>query len=249
MVLWQRRERPLAVLPHQTPVPAPRHAGARVLVVDGDAHVREHLQALLQGDGMQVSAVDGGAAALAAVDEARPDRVLLELALPDMSGFELCRALRGMSDVGIIVVTSLAEELDKVLALEIGADDYVTKPFGGRELTLRAKAVLRRRSPPAVARDQPASRLRLDRRLQCAVLDDRQVALSRLEFALLDLLVRRGGRVVTREEILSEVWGSSGSDGSVVDAHVRRLRAKLEVDRHAPTLLVTVRGLGYRVAL
>ena len=195
-----------------------------------------------------------GADALAVLEDEDADLVVLELALPGMSGFTLCRALRARSDIGILVVTSLHEEVDKVLALEIGADDYVTKPFRDRELVLRAKAVLRRArhaGPSAVTRPlTPAVPLQLDPQFQSVTLGERQIALSPREFRLLDLLVRSGGRLLTREQIISAVWGEeSSSDNKTLDAQVRRLRDKIEDDPHHPTLLVTVRGRGYRLAL
>jgi two-component system response regulator RegX3 len=182
------------------------------------------------------------------------DLVLLELALPGMSGFNLCRTIREGSDVAIVVVTALREEVDKVLALEIGADDYITKPFLDRELTLRTRAVLRRaQHHQTVTRThipESAVHMQLDQQLRCATIDGRHIPLSPREFRLLELLLRSGGRLLTRNQILTAVWGEDGtSDSKTLDAQVRRLRAKIELDPHHPTLLVTVRGRGYRLAL
>lgn len=243
------------------PVPAPGapEAGAplaRVLLVDGDGHVRRHLRDLLGAQGYAVIEAPDGPEALEAFAADAVDLVMLELALPGMSGFKLCRAIRDRSDAAIVVVTSLREEVDKVLALEIGADDYITKPFLDRELALRIRAVLRR-----VRRDQPGAGavalprqqlhlLHLDPQLQCATIDGRQIALSPKEFRLLDLLLRSGGRLLTRSQILSALWGDGASpDGKTLDALIRRLRAKIEADPQHPALLITVRGRGYRLAL
>jgi two-component system response regulator RegX3 len=225
-----------------------------VLVVDGDEHVRRHLSELLTTEGYDVVEAPDGPAALDLFALDAIDLVLLELSLPGMSGFNLCRSIRERSDAAIVVVTSLREEGDKVLALEIGADDYVTKPFLDRELALRLRAVLRRaRRHQAVAhaRDvEPMTALELDAQLQCARIDGRQIALSPREFRLLELLLRSGGRLLTRTQILVAVWGEDGTpDGKTLDAQVRRLRAKIEPDPHHPTLLVTVRGRGYRLAI
>ena len=229
----------------------PEAAARTVLLVDGQAHSRAHLRTLLAAEGYDVVEAPDGRTALAALD-AEPDLVLLELSLPDTSGLALCRDIRERTDVAVIVVTTVSEEVDKVLALEIGADDYVTKPYLDRELLLRVKAVLRR-----VRRPQPAPRLpmtttgvRLDVRHQCADFGDRQVALSSREFRLMELLVHSGGRLITRAQILTALWGpDSRVDDKVLDAQVRRLRDKIEEDPHHPTRLVTVRGCGYRLSV
>jgi two-component system response regulator RegX3 len=233
----------------------PTTTSERVLVVDGDENARRHLRDLLAADGYEVLEAPDGAEALELFAGPGVDLVLLELALAGMSGFNLCRTLRERSDVAIVVVTSLREEVDKVLALEIGADDYITKPFLDRELALRLRAVLRRARYHNGLADRPASpepsvQLDLDVQLQCVTIDGRQVALSPREFRLLELLLRSGGRLVSRTHILTALWGEEGNhDGKTLDAQVRRLRAKIETDPHRPTLLVTVRGRGYRLAL
>jgi two-component system response regulator RegX3 len=226
-------------------------AARTVLLVDGQAHSRAHLRNLLTAEGYVVVEAPDGGTALAALDQG-PDLVLLELSLPDMSGLQLCRDVRERSDVAMIVVTTVSDEVDKVLALEIGADDYVTKPFLDRELTLRVKAVLRRsrrlQPPPQLVTAAPA--VRLDARHQCAAFGDRQVTLSPREFRLMQLLVDSGGRLITRAQILTAVWGpDSDVDDKALDAQVRRLRDKIEEDPHHPTRLVTVRGCGYRLSV
>ena len=238
-------------------MPAPRPAQpaapvARVLVVDGDEHVRRHLHDLLTDEGYDVVEAPDGPEALALFCD-DVDLVLLELALPGMSGFKLCRTIRDRSGVAIVVVTSLREEVDKVLALEIGADDYITKPFLDRELALRLRAVLRRARRHGAAVSGSAAtehRLRLDEQLQSVSIDGRQVSLSPREFRLLELLLRSGGRLLTRTQIIDAIWGEDATpDSKTLDAQVRRLRAKIELDPHQPALLVTVRGRGYRLAI
>lgn len=228
-------------------------AAGRVLVVDGDEHVRSHLRDVLRAESYDVVEAPDGPEALALFDQDGADLVLLELSLPGTSGFELCRALRARSDVAIVIVTALRDEVDKVLALEIGVDDYVTKPFLDRELALRAKAVLRRAEHPPTAatmRVMSPLSLQLDPQLQCVTLGDRQIGLSSREFRLLELLVRSGGRLLTRAQIITALWGEgSGADSKTLDAQVRRLRGKIEADPRRPTLLLTVRGRGYRLAI
>jgi two-component system response regulator RegX3 len=255
MLTWMRPRSVTADVSGSTgaPVPLGEPAG-RAMVVDSDRHVRSHLCRLLQAHGYDVLEAPDGAEALALLDQEAVDLVLLELSLPGMSGFTLCRAIRARSDVGIVVVTSLQEEVDKVLALEIGADDYVTKPFLDRELALRAKAVLRRarrhRPTGEALRSTSPAHLMLDPQLQSVTLADRQVGLSPREFRLLELLARSGGRLVTREQILAALWGATDRrDSRTLDAQVRRLRDKIEDDPHRPTLLLTIRGRGYRLAL
>jgi two-component system response regulator RegX3 len=225
-------------------------AARTVLLVDGQAHSRAHLRQLLAAEGYDVLEAVDGRSALARL-AAGPDLVLLELSLPDMSGLQVCRDLRERSDVAVMVVTTVSDEVDKVLALEIGADDYVTKPFLDRELVLRVKAVLRRtgRMPPP-RMPTCTSGVRLDVRQQCADFGDGRVALSPREFRLMELLVDSGGRLITRAQILTAVWGpDTDVDDKTLDAQVRRLRDKIEQDPHHPTRLVTVRGCGYRLAL
>jgi len=223
-----------------------------VMVVDGDDHVRAHVRDLLLAEEYTVVEAPDGPEALDLFTTEPVDIVLLELALPGMSGFELCRRIRETSDVAIVVVTSLREEVDTVLGLEIGADDYITKPFFDRELALRVRAVLRRthHHRPGLASPVPTLPLLLDAQLQSVFLDGRQIALSPREFRLLELLARSGGRLLTRTQIMMALWGEdTGRDSKTLDAQVRRLRTKIEADPQHPTLLVTIRGRGYRLAL
>jgi two-component system response regulator RegX3 len=222
-----------------------------VLVVDGQAHSRSHLRQLLTSEGFGVLEAPDGRSALERLGAA-PDLVLLELSLPDMSGLQLCREIRDRSAVALVVVSTLTDELDKVLALEIGADDYVTKPYLDRELTLRVRAVLRRtgQEQPALPIPPATPGVHLDPRLQCADFGDRQISLSQREFRLMELLVSSRGRLVTRAQILAAVWGADTDvDSKTLDAQVRRLRDKIEDDPHQPTRLVTVRGCGYRLSV
>jgi two-component system response regulator RegX3 len=228
-------------------------ATARVLVVDGDRHARAHLRDLLRGDGYDVLEAPDGPEAVDLFASEAVDLVLLELALPGMSGFTLCRAIRDRSDAAIVVVTALREEVDTVLALEIGADDYVTKPFLDRELSLRVKAVLRRaaRHVQRTTGAAPcAGRIRLDPQQQAATVDEQRISLSLAEFRLLETLVSGRGHVLTRRQIATAVWGEGrDADGKALDAQVRRLRSKIEDDPRHPRLLLTVRGVGYRLAV
>jgi len=223
-----------------------------VMVVDGDDHVRTHVRDLLLAEEYTVVEAPDGPEALDLFTTEPVDIVLLELALPGMSGFELCRRIRETSDVAIVVVTSLREEVDTVLGLEIGADDYITKPFFDRELALRVRAVLRRtrHHHPGLGSPAPTLPLLLDAQLQSVFLDGRQIALSPREFRLLELLARSDGRLLTRTQIMMALWGDdNGRDSKTLDAQVRRLRTKIEADPQHPTLLVTIRGRGYRLAL
>jgi len=246
------RSVPLPREPEPVATLAPPVLRARVLVVDADEHARTHLRNLLADEGYDVVEAPDGPEALELFSDA-VDLVLIELALPGMSGFQVWRTIRETSDAAIVVVTSLREEVDTVLALEIGADDYITKPFLDRELALRLRAVLRRaRHDPSAGREPAIAehRLHLDAQLQSVNVDGRQVALSPREFRLLELLLRSGGRLLTRTQILTAVWGEEAMpDNKTLDAQVRRLRAKIELDPHHPALLATVRGRGYRLAL
>lgn len=224
-----------------------------MLVVDSDPAVRLSVRNVLEGRGLAVTDVSTARAALAVVQALETDIVLTELTLPDMSGLDLCRIVRRESDVPLFVLTAMREEADKVLALEIGADDYLTKPYREYELVLRIKAILRRAGWGAPARtatssDTPPS-LVLDAAMQAVLIRDRAVALSQREYHLLEVLWRAGGRVLTHEQLLHVVWGDAQSDPRVLVAQIRRLRNKVEDDPQNPALILTVRGRGYRVAL
>jgi two-component system, OmpR family, response regulator RegX3 len=223
---------------------------ARVLVVEDEESFSEALSYMLRREGFEVSVAGTGPAALREFDRAGADIVLLDLMLPDMSGTEVCRQLRARSEVPIIMVTARDSEIDKVVGLEIGADDYVTKPYSPRELVARVRAVLRRRA--AAASESGGATLmggpvRMDVDRHVVTVDGRPVPLPLKEFELLELLLRNAGRVLTRGQLIDRIWGSDYvGDTKTLDVHVKRLRAKVEPSPSSPRHLVTVRGLGYK---
>ncbi|MEU8626120.1 response regulator transcription factor [Streptomyces sp. NPDC048669] len=231
------------------PVPAPGH----VLVVDDDPTVSEVVAGYLTAAGYDVARAADGPAALECFARRRPDLVVLDLMLPGMDGFEVCRLMRAHGRVPVIMLTARGDEDDRVLGLETGADDYVTKPFSPRELVLRVDSVLRRAGGPAVPAGRSAllegAGLVLDPAARRASRDGRALALTLREFDLLAFLLRHPGRVFTREELMSEVWGWDFGDLSTVTVHVRRLRGKVEADPARPELIRTVWGVGYRLDL
>jgi DNA-binding response OmpR family regulator len=208
---------------------------ARVLVVDDDVTVREVVVSYLRADGHTVAEAADGAEGLTQMRENPADLVVLDLMMPGINGLEVCRRLRSIGDVPIVMLTALGSETDRVVGLESGADDYVTKPFSPRELVLRVSALLRR----AGERTEPAGRHE-------AVLTGTALNLTSREFDLLQFLVSHPGTAFSREELLQHVWGWSFGDHSTVTVHVRRLREKVESDPTTPTRLVTVWGVGYR---
>ena len=217
----------------------------RVLVVEDDDSIAEPLVTGLERESFVVERVATGAAALAA---APSDMVLLDLGLPDIDGYEVCRRLRAVSDVPIIVVTARGQEVDRVVGLELGADDYLVKPFGLRELVARIRAVARRSETRLVAPDQRrVGVVELDVRTRRVTVDGPEVELTRKEFDLLATLIRTPGRVFGREELLDLVWGQDGFvEPRTVDVHVARLRAKFTAARALMPAIETVRGVGYR---
>jgi two-component system, OmpR family, response regulator ResD len=223
---------------------------ARVLVVEDDPTVAEVVLAYLRREGYDADHAADGPTALAAAEAARPDLVILDLMLPGMDGLEVCRRLRQAGPVPVIMLTALGSENDRVLGLEVGADDYVTKPFSPRELTLRVRSVLRRArgAAPAVAGPQvlETGELRLDPTAHRATRDGRPLALTAREFDLLAFFLRHPGEAFTREQLMRQVWGWEFGDQSTVTVHVRRLREKIEPDPTTPRFLVTVWGVGYR---
>lgn len=221
----------------------------RVLVVDDEPHIRTVLRGYLQADGFTVTEAGDGETALAALAAEAPQVVLLDVMLPGIDGLEVLRRLRTVSDAYVILVTARAEEVDKLVGLGVGADDYITKPFSPREVTARVKAVLRR---DRGGRDQAETLLRfagmaIDLPGRAVDVDGRAIALSSLEFDLLSALARAPGRVYSRTQLLDQVWGGDFyGDERVVDVHIRNLRAKLGDDATAPRLIATVRGAGYK---
>ena len=221
---------------------------ARVLVVDDDVTVREVVVSYLRAAGHEVTEAGDGESALAAARSRSPQLVVLDLMLPGIDGLEVCRRLRETGDVPVIMLTALGEEQDRVLGLEVGADDYVTKPFSPRELVLRVDSVLRRAVDPAddVPEVLVDGDLTVDSRRREATIAGRPLMLTMREFDLLRFLVAHPDKAWSREELLREVWGWQIGDQSTVTVHVRRVREKVEEDPTNPTRLVTVWGVGYR---
>ena len=222
----------------------------RILVVEDEESFSDPLSYLLRKEGYDVAVAADGGAALAEFDRAGADLVLLDLMLPGLPGTEVCRQLRGRSNVPVIMLTAKDGEIDKVVGLELGADDYVTKPYSSRELLARIKAVLRRRAEPEelLPASLRAGRVRMDVDRHVVTVDGAQVPLPLKEFELLELLMRNAGRVLTRMQLIDRVWGSDYvGDTKTLDVHVKRLRAKIEPDPGNPKYLLTVRGLGYKL--
>jgi two-component system response regulator RegX3 len=221
----------------------------RILVVEDEESFRDALSYMLRKEGFEVQLADTGNAALEAFDRHGADLVLLDLMLPGLSGTEVCRALRARSTVPVIMLTAKDSEVDKVVGLELGADDYVTKPYSTRELVARIRAVLRRHAEPdeLVSTTVEAGPVRMDVDRHVVSVRGEPVAMPLKEFELLELLLRNAGRVLTRGQLIDRVWGSDYvGDTKTLDVHVKRLRSKIEPDPSAPRHLVTVRGLGYR---
>ncbi len=221
-----------------------------VLVVEDEPKITEVLKLYLERDGYQVTSASNGRIALETFRRRRPDIVLLDINLPEVDGLEVCRQLRKESSVPIIMLTARDEEADKLIGLELGADDYVTKPFSPREVVARVRAVLRRLSPA-----QPASEifrsgeLEMDPAKHEVRLGDRPLDLTPTEFRLLEVLIRNAGRVYSRLQLLDLVQGEAFEGYErTIDAHVKNLRQKIEVDAQRPAYLLTVYGVGYKFA-
>lgn len=222
----------------------------RVLVVEDEESFSEAVSFMLRKEGFDVLVAADGNAALDMFDRQGADIVLLDLMLPGMPGTEVCRVLRTKTSVPIIMVTAKDSEVDKVVGLEIGADDYVTKPFSSRELVARMRAVLRRGGDldESVEATLEAGPIRMDVERHVVTVEGKAVSLPLKEFELLEILLRNAGRVLTRGQLIDRVWGTTYvGDGKTLDVHVKRLRAKIEKDPANPVLLVTVRGLGYKL--
>lgn len=221
----------------------------RVLIIEDDPDVRQVLRLLLEQEGYEVAEADTGEDGVVRFGEQAVDLVVLDLKLPGMSGFDVCRAVRAASSVPIVVVTAQVDSHDTVLALELGADDYVTKPYVPRVLTARIRALLRRASAPSgAAPRQVVGHVEIARSEGAVFRFGVPVELTRTEFRLLCELGDHVGQVLSRETLLERVWGYDyPGDGRLVDSHIRRLRTKIELDPAEPTIVVTVRGLGYKV--
>ncbi len=221
----------------------------RVLVVDDDEAILSLLGSYLAREGFEVQTAGDGEAALAAARTSRPDVVVLDVLLPGLDGLEVLRRLRAEGEPYVILLTAKAEEADRVVGLELGADDYVTKPFSPRELVARIRAVLRRGRGRAEVPEAPLvfPRLRIDPARREVWRDGERVYLTPLEFDLLRALASFPGRVWTREQLIERVWGHDYfGDERVVDAHIKELRRKLQDDPARPSFIGTVRGVGYR---
>ncbi len=235
-----------------TPSTSPLTSGeAPILVVEDEAALSDSIRYNLEREGYVVEVAPDGRAALEAFRRRAPSLVILDLMLPEVSGLDVCRQIRSESDVPIVIVTAKDSEADKVAGLELGADDYVTKPFSMRELISRVRANLRRARVPAASPSEEevltGGPVRMDVARHEVAVDGEVVALPPKEFELLETLLRRKGRLLTRELLIEIVWGTDYvGDTKTLDVHVKRLRQKLERDPHRPRHLVTVRGLGYK---
>lgn len=226
----------------------------RVLVVEDEESFVDALSVGLAREGFAVSVATDGVEALQMFDQVNPDLVLLDVMLPKLSGVDVCRELRTRSVVPIIMVTAKGEEIDTVVGLEVGADDYITKPYRLRELVARMRAVLRRRAfdetgtvPAAVSDLVTVGDVSLDHESHEVRIRGEQVRLPLKEFELLALLLENAGRVLTRDVLIDRVWGGDYvGDTKTLDVHIKRLRSKVETDPTSPTRIVTIRGLGYK---
>ena len=221
----------------------------RILVVEDEVSFSDPLSYLLRKEGYDVAVAETGPDALTEFDANGADLVLLDLMLPGLPGVDVCRALRARSNVPVIMLTAKDSEIDKVVGLELGADDYVTKPYSSRELLARIKAVLRRLSEPEelLPTTVEAGPVRMDVERHVVSVRGNQISLPLKEFELLEMLLRNTGRVLTRIQLIDRVWGSDYvGDTKTLDVHVKRLRAKIEPDPGNPKHIVTVRGLGYK---
>jgi DNA-binding response OmpR family regulator len=222
--------------------------GGRILVVEDETPIAEAVGYALRDAGYEVDIVGDGAAGLAASRERPFDLMVLDLMLPGLPGLDVCRAVRSESDLPIVMLTARDSEVDRVLGLEIGADDYVTKPFSVAELVSRVRALLRRRDLDRGLVVQRVGGLTIDVSRHSATLDGRPLPLTRSEFRVVTLLASEPGRVFTREELIDHLWeGDFDGDRRAIDVHMSNLRRKLEDDPRNPQRLQTVRGVGYRL--
>ena len=220
----------------------------RVLIVEDEESLADPLAFLLRKEGFETTIAGDGPSALAEFDREGADIVLLDLMLPGMSGTDVCKQLRTRSGVPVIMVTARDSEIDKVVGLELGADDYVTKPFSHRELVARIRAVLRRGTESELVPDVvEGNGIRVDVERHEVTVNGQPVRLALKEFELLELLLRNAGRVMTRGQLIDRIWGADYvGDTKTLDVHIKRLRSKIEADPGNPVLVVTVRGLGYK---
>ena len=220
----------------------------RILIIEDEDSYRDATSFMLRKEGFDVVTAADGAAGLAEFDKSGADLVLLDLMMPGIPGVEVCRQLRARGNVAIVMVTARDSEVDKVVGLELGADDYVTKPFSHRELVARIRAVLRRGQDQVLLPDiVEVDGVRIDIERHQVSVDGQDVRFALREFELLELLLRNAGRVMTRGQLIDRIWGSDYvGDTKTLDVHIKRLRTKIEKDPSNPKRLVTVRGLGYK---
>lgn len=225
----------------------------RILIVEDESSFSEALEFLLSKEGFSIVSAANGSEAITKFDQGGIDLVLLDLMIPEISGTEVCRQIRAKSKVPIIMLTAKDSEVDKVVGLELGADDYVTKPYSTRELVARIRAVLRRNSGESAIGDigiMTAGPVRMDTDRHQVTVNSINISLPLKEFELLEFLMRNSGRVLTRVQLIDRVWGSDYvGDTKTLDVHIKRLRAKIEVDPANPIFIQTVRGLGYKLEL
>lgn len=221
----------------------------RILIVEDEASFSEALAYTLKKEGYDVAVAEDGVAAVEIFDQEGADLVLLDLMLPGQPGTEVCRQIRQRSQVPVIMLTAKDSEIDKVVGLELGADDYVTKPYSSRELLARVRAVLRRHVETEIDETSmiSAGPVRMDVERHTVEVGGTAASLPLKEFELLEMLLRNAGRVLTRGQLIDRVWGSDYvGDTKTLDVHIKRLRAKIEPDPSSPRHLITVRGLGYK---
>ncbi len=222
---------------------------ARILVVEDEESFRDVISFTLQREGFEVILAETGAEGIKQFDVMHPDLVLLDLMLPEIPGTEVCKYIRAKSNVPIIMLTAKDTEIDKIVGFELGADDYVTKPFSARELLARIRAILRRGNEveEITSNVLEGGSIILNVERHGVQVDGKDVAMPLKEFELLEILMRNSGRVLTRSQLLERVWGAGYfGDGKTLDVHMKRIRAKIEPDPANPIYLTTVRGLGFR---
>jgi two-component system, OmpR family, alkaline phosphatase synthesis response regulator PhoP len=225
-------------------------AEEKILVVDDEENILELIRFNLENSGYKILTANNGNDAIKLVKSEEPQLVLLDLMLPGMDGYEVCKEIRkdnAVSTTPIIMITAKGEELDKILGLELGADDYITKPFSVRELIARVKAVLRRTVPQFIDKSYRFGNISVDFHKHEVIKGDERVELTLKEFELLEILIKNKGRVMTRDFLLDRIWGYEFiGESRTVDVHIRHLRQKIEEDDKNPRYIETVRGIGYR---
>jgi two-component system, OmpR family, response regulator RegX3 len=226
----------------------------KVLIVEDEISFSDALAYLLKKESYEVEVAVNGAEAIERFKSFNPDLILLDLMIPEVSGTEVCRVIRSTSQVPIIMLTAKDSEIDKVVGLELGADDYVTKPYSSRELLARMKAVMRRNSGDSAALEEgallTAGSVRMDLDKHQVTVNSVAVTFPLKEFELLEFLMRNSGRVLTRSQLIDRVWGNDYfGDTKTLDVHIKRLRAKIEEDPANPKIIHTIRGLGYKLEI